>query len=95
LSAQDEAACVGAGEVRADLQPGDAVKPRITNKPVRPIVNERAWTRAKVSIFKELSDEPCALITAWLQVRVLPGPPLKKYLFVFIYFFRLAPAPDG
>jgi len=31
----------------------------------------------KMPIFIDLSGEGTALITAWLEVRVLPGPPLN------------------
>jgi hypothetical protein len=48
----------------------------MTNRTPQPNVNERAWTSAKTTIMSGLSGEPYALITAWLQVRVLPGPPL-------------------
>jgi hypothetical protein len=35
-----------------------------------------------------------SLITVWLEVRVLPGPPLEFVAIVFISVFVLAPAPD-
>jgi len=33
------------------------------------------------------------LITVWLEVRVLPGPPLINFAFDFILIFVLADAP--
>jgi hypothetical protein len=35
-----------------------------------------------------------ALITIWLEVRVLPGPPPKFFTFDFIALSPLPPAPD-
>jgi hypothetical protein len=53
----------------------------MTNETPQPNVNERYRTSAKMPIFIDLSGEGTALITAWLEVRVLPGPPPLFYLF--------------
>jgi Protein of unknown function (DUF2380) len=41
----------------------------------QPIVNIRWLTWRKTSDFIDISGEVTALITVWLEVRILPGPP--------------------
>ncbi|HEY1747984.1 MAG TPA: hypothetical protein VGG11_14635, partial [Xanthobacteraceae bacterium] len=48
------------------------------NKTLRLKANERRRTFAEMAVFTDLSDAVRALITAWLEVRVLPGPPPNK-----------------
>jgi len=49
----------------------------ITNITAQPNVNKRARTSRYSSMFSGFSRSPFPLITVWLQVRVLPGPPRK------------------
>ncbi len=50
----------------------------ITNETPQPNANERQRTCAEMPNVAELSGAVTALITAWLEVRVLPGPPHNK-----------------
>ena len=50
----------------------------MTNETPQPNVNERLRTAAVMLDFVDLSGAGRALITAWLEVRVLPGPPPNK-----------------
>src|ERR1700722_2984623 len=49
----------------------------MTNETTQPNENKRRRTRAEMPIFAEFFGAVTALITAWLEVRVLPGPPDK------------------
>ena len=50
----------------------------MTNETPQPNANIRQRTCAKMPVFIDFSGEVSALITAWLEVRVLPGPPSNK-----------------
>ncbi|MGY3079695.1 hypothetical protein ACVWZZ_006103 [Bradyrhizobium sp. LM6.10] len=49
----------------------------ITNTTAQPNANKRPYSSSNSSVFSASSGFPFPLITVWLQVRVLPGPPMK------------------
>jgi hypothetical protein len=53
----------------------------MTNETPQPNANIRRQSCKGITVFVDFSGEGSALITAWLEVRVLPGPPLIFYLF--------------
>ena len=66
---------------------------RITNETPQPNENKRRRTVAELPIIAELSGAVTALITAWLEVRVLPGPPPKNFVFDFPSLFARIAKP--
>src|SRR5271165_6867678 len=47
----------------------------MTNETPQPNANVRRQSCMEITVFIDFSGEGSALITAWLEVRVLPGPP--------------------
>jgi len=48
---------------------------RFANETPEPNANKRHWSSPDSSVFSRFSRTRGSLITVWLEVRVLPGPP--------------------
>ena len=71
-----------------------ATNQRFANDWRQPIVNIRWLTLRKTLEFADTSGKITPLITVWLEVRVLPGPPPRFFALDFICLSPFPPAPD-